>query len=80
MKVEKMIEWLKELSPDYEMCFSEYTAIIGEDKEEYFVVLDCPIIGMLSNDESKEVRFFSESSKERVIREVEKGKKWRKLE
>ena len=80
MEVKKMIEWLQELPGDYEMCFSEYTSIIGEDKEEYFVVLDCPIVGLLSNDDTKEVRFFTETSKERVIKEIEKGKKWRKFD
>ena len=79
MKVKKMIEWLQELPPDYEMCFSEYTAVVAEE-EEYFVVLDCPIVGMLSNEGTKEIRFFTETSKERVIKEVEGGKNWRKFE
>ena len=83
MKIKTMIEWLKELPQDYEMCFSEYTSIVVDNdstSEEYFVVLDMPIVGMLKNDDSKEVRFFTETSKERVIKEVEKGKHWRKLE
>ena len=84
MKVKKMIEWLQELSPDYEMCFSEYTAIVaqedGGEQEEYFVVLDCPIVGMLSNAVTKEIRFFTETSEERVIKEVEGGKNWRRFE
>ena len=84
MKVEKMIKWLQELPPDYEMCFSEYTSVVAQEEdgeeEEYFVVLDCPIVGMLSNEGTKEIRFFTETSKERVIKEVEGGKNWRKFE
>ncbi len=83
MKIKTMIKWFKELPPDYEMCFSEYTSVIvGEDStsEEYFVVLDMPIVGMLKNDDTKEVRFFTEQSEERVIKQIEGGKKWRRLE
>jgi len=81
MKIKTMIEWLKELPPDYEMCFSEYTAVVvNKDKEEYFVVLDMPIVGMLKNDDTKEVRFFTEQSEERVIKQIEGGKNWKKLE
>lgn len=82
MNVKTMIEWLQELPGDFEMCFSQYTSVImpTDSTDEYFLVLDDPIVGMLKHDESKEVRFFTESSKERVIREIEKGKDWRKLE
>lgn len=84
MNVKTMIEWLKEIPRDYEMCFSEYTVVVvGNDdstSEEYFVVLDMPIVGMLKNDDNKELRFFTKSSEERVIKEIEKGKKWRNLE
>jgi hypothetical protein len=78
-----MIEWLKELPEDYDICFSEYTSIVvGEDStsDEYFVVLDCPIVGLLKNDETKEIRFFTKTSEERVIKQIEDGKEWRKLE
>jgi len=82
MNVKTMIEWLKELPPDYEMCFSEYTSMVvpTDSTNEYFIVLDNPIVGIITHDESKEVRFFTESSQEQVIREVENGKDWRKLE
>ena len=87
MKVKTMIEWLQELPPDYEMCFSEYTSIVvvddedSEDKgEEYFVVLDMPIVGLIKNDDNKEVRFFTKNSKEHIIQQIEGGKNWRKLE
>jgi hypothetical protein len=84
MKIKKMIEWLQELPPDYEMCFSEYTAIVtdGEDseEEEYFVVLDMPIVGMIKNDETKEVRFFTQMSSDTARRQIEGGKEWKKLE
>jgi len=82
MQVKKMIEWLNELPPDYDMCFSQYTSMVvpSDSTNEYFIVLDDPIVGLLKNDDTKEVRFFTESSKERVLAEIEKGKDWRKLE
>ena len=83
MKVKDMIEYLQDMPEDYEMNFSEYTSIVvGEDStsEEYFIVLDDPIVGILFNDDHKEVRFFTKSSDQKVIREIEKGKKWRDLE
>jgi len=77
-----MIEWLEELPGDYEMCFSQYTSVVmpTDSTDEYFLVLDDPIVGIITHDGSKEVRFFTESSQERVIREIENGKDWRKLE
>ena len=82
MKNKKMIEWLQELPPDYELCFSEYTSIVipKDSTDEYFVVLDMPIVGILKNDETKEIRFFTENSEERIIEQIETGKSWRKLE
>jgi len=81
MKNETLIEWLQELPGDYEINFSQYmTIVVGEDSEEYFMVLDSPIVGILKNDESKEIRLFTQSSEERVIKEIEKGKKWRKFD
>ena len=84
MNIKTIIEWFKELPPDYEMCFSEYTAMVVNEEdstaEVYFVVLDMPIVGMVKNDETKEVRFFTEKSEKDVIKEIEGGKNWRKLE
>ena len=82
MNVKTMIEWLKELPGDYEMCFSQYTSMIvpNDSTNEYFIVLDDPIVGMLKNDDTEEVRFFTESSQERVLNEMENDKDWRKLE
>ena len=83
MKNKTMIEWLQELPEDYELCFSEYTSFVepsDEDKEEYFVVLDMPIVGIIKNDDCKEIRFFTEKSEEHVIREIEKGVEWKRLE
>ena len=89
MNIKTMIEWLKELPDDYEMCFSEYTSIVigpddftevADSTSEYFVVLDCPIVGIVVNKENKEVRFYTKTSEERVLNEIEKGKIWRQLE
>ena len=81
MKNGTLIEWLQELPANYEINISQYiSVVIGEDSEEYFMVLDDPIVGILKNDETKEIRFFTRSSEERVIREIENGKKWRKFD
>ena len=83
MKNKTMIEWLQELPEDYELCFSEYTSYVypsDSTDEEYFVVLDMPIVGILKNDENKEIRFFTQNSEERIIQQIEKGVEWRKLE
>lgn len=53
---------------------------LDEDDEIYFVVLDCPIVGVLLNNETKEARFFTEKSNKEVIREIEGGKNWRRLD
>lgn len=47
MNVKKMIKWLSELPPDYELCFSEYTSVVFDKDstaDEYFVVLDDPLL------------------------------------
>lgn len=75
-----MIKWLQELPSDYELNFSQYISIVIDSTEEYFVVLDDPIVGIIKNDDTKEIRFFTESSEERIIREIEKGKGWKKIE
>ena len=83
MNVKTMIEWLGELPEDHEMNFSQYTSIVVADDstgDEYFVVLDDPIVGIIVNDDTKEVRFFTKTSEERVINQIENGKEWRNLE
>jgi hypothetical protein len=80
MKNKKLIEWLKELPEDYDINFSQYTSIIDEEnEEEYFIVLDDPIVGILKNDESKEIRLFTRTSKERNIKQIESGENWKIL-
>lgn len=83
MNVKMMIEWLQELPDDYEMCFSQYTSlVVNQDStgDEYFMVLDDPIRGIVVNEDNKEIRFFTVSSEERVIKQIENGKEWRELE
>lgn len=80
MLVKTMIEWLKELPEDYDIVFSDYVSIVvpeeesetGEE-EEYFVVSDDPIRGLLRHDDDKEIRFFTQKSDQQVIRHVENG-------
>jgi len=83
MNVKTAIEWLKELPEDFEICFSEQTAVVmDEDGEEivYVVVLDKPITGMLMHDDDKEVRFFSEIQEDYLNSQIKAGKKWRKID
>jgi hypothetical protein len=80
MKNKKLIDWLSEYPDDYDINFSQYTSIIDEDTdEEYFIVLDDPIVGILKNDDTKEIRLFTRSSKERVVKQIESGENWKKL-
>ena len=83
MKNKTIIEWLKELPLDYDLCLSEQTAVVLDESEEaieYTVVLDKPILGILKNDETKEIRFFTKITKEYLDGEIKKGNKWRKIE
>lgn len=80
MKNKKLIEWLKELPEDYDINFSQYTSVVDEEnEEEYFIVLDDPIVGILKNDENKEIRLFTKTSKERNIKQIESGENWKIL-
>jgi hypothetical protein len=60
MKVKAMIEVLKDLPDDYDLCLSRFFSYEDyehpEDSME--VILDIPITGLMKNDETKEVRFF----------------------
>jgi hypothetical protein len=85
MKVMELIELLKELPQDYDMCFCQYTSLVIpkgnlDDDDVYFVVLDDPLIGLIHNDENKEVRLITSSSEEEVLKDMENGKKWKTLE
>jgi len=64
------------LPEDYELCFSEYTAVVADyqdDNESYFVVVDMPIIGIVKNDDNKEIRFYTSKSHKDAIDEIEKN-------
>jgi hypothetical protein len=49
---------------DYTLCMSTYFVVPpdDEDPEEFKVVVDNPIRGVASNDESKEIRFILNAS------------------
>ena len=81
MKISNFIELLGGLE-DYDLVISEYSSYVPETErdEEYFLVLDDPIIGVITNEDNKEVRLIVNRSEERVIKEIENGKKWRSLE
>jgi hypothetical protein len=81
MKISNFIELLDGLE-DYELVISEYSSYVPETErdEEYFLVLDDPIIGVITNEDNKEVRLVVNRSEGRVIKEIENGKKWRGLE
>jgi hypothetical protein len=81
VKISNFIELLGGLE-DYDLVISEYSSYVPETErdEEYFLVLDDPIIGVITNEDNKEVRLIVNRSEERVIKEIENGKKWRSLE
>jgi hypothetical protein len=49
---------------DYDLCFTKFLTIDhpSETKPQLTVVADFPILGVASNEESKEVRFIIEAS------------------
>jgi len=60
MKIKHLIEELSKFPEDYEVDLSAYMKIMpdkGEDDEDYYAVVDNPLIGLASNEETKEVRF-----------------------
>jgi hypothetical protein len=81
MKISNFIELLSGLE-GYELVISEYSSVVmNEDgkNEEYFLVLDDPIVGVITNEDNKEVRLVVSRSEERAVKEIENGKKWRPL-
>jgi hypothetical protein len=71
MKKSDLIKHLEEL-PDYDVCLSGYIKIDkealdnmddGEEADEdVMMVIDYPILGLASNDETKEIRFVVEGT------------------
>ena len=55
---------LENISDDYELCLSPYfriklddeDQITREESDDYTFVVDCPIVAIATNDESKEIR------------------------
>jgi hypothetical protein len=74
MKVSRAIEMLKEYDEDYELVFSDYTMVIIPDvesgePENYVVITDDPITGIVESHDTKEIRFCSERSEKMLNQE-----------
>jgi hypothetical protein len=81
MKTKDMIDMLKGFDPECDLCISKYMVIVepADSTSEYFCVVDNPIIGVIQNDDTKELRFMVESSEERAIKMIEENE-WKKLD
>lgn len=55
----KMVEESPEIK-DYNLCLSQFFSI--DDEEGVTAVIDCPIVAILTNDQSQEVRFALQST------------------
>ena len=83
MNNKKLQTWLSELPDDYDVVFSEYTSIIEPTEKkngEFFIVTDMPIVGLIQNNENKEIRFFTRQSEKDIIELIENGRHWKMLE
>lgn len=71
MTKKQMIEYLKDVPDDYSFVLGEYSIISEDLKEEYVMIYDIPINGILYDEENKEIRFICSSSNEKALEELE---------
>ena len=57
MKVTKLIEMLKDLPEDFEVCLGKAMAITAEN-DFYEILLCAPLVGIFTANEDKEVRML----------------------
>jgi len=58
MKVSRMIEFLQELPADMDFVLSKFFRMGENEDNLYEVILDSPIVGIMSNEEDNEVRLL----------------------
>lgn len=81
MKVEDLIEELSKYPKDYDVDISSYMTVkMDEDNEidkDFTIVVDHPIIGLASNDETREIRFVIQGSEQDAVEDSDGGMdKW----
>lgn len=76
MNKKNLLELIKDIPDDYELCISKYLVYTEtSDGEPYFLCVDDPIAGVAQNDDTKEMRFFTERSEEEALKLIEKDSK-----
>ena len=68
MLVSEVIKLLKDFPEDYRLVISDYTTIVipaneESDAENFIVISDDPITGIIENEDTREISFCSERSK-----------------
>lgn len=82
MKVKDMIEMLGKFNPEYDINISKHMVIVyntDTTADEYFCVVDSPIAGVVENDETHELRFFTTAAEDYALKQIESNE-WRVLE
>jgi hypothetical protein len=63
MDVKNAIKMLQDYPEDYELVFSDYTVVVmPELEEQYIVISDDPITGIIESEDTKEIRFCTRRS------------------
>ncbi len=76
MNKKNLLELIKDIPDDYELCISKYLVYTEtSDGEPYFLCVDDPIVGVAQSDDTKEMRFFTERSEEEALKLIENDNK-----
>lgn len=67
MKVKDIIEAFRQLPEDYETCLSRFFSYEDEIEGAFDVVLDIPVVGIMVNNSSREVRFILKGGDEKAM-------------
>lgn len=73
---------LKDFNPEYTVNISKHMVIVyntDTTADEYLCVMDSPINGVVENDETHELRFFTTSPEDYALKKIESNE-WRKLD
>lgn len=77
MDKKSFMKYVKDFPDDYDFVLGEYVTDFGEDEngEGYMLIHDIPIVGVISDDETKEIRFICSSSSKKILDEIEEKNK-----
>jgi hypothetical protein len=66
MKVSKAIKLLQGYPADYNLVITDYTTVIipdiEDETEQYIIICDDPVTGIVESEDTQEIRFCSERS------------------